>query len=496
VSGISADSIPAGKPTEPASLGSHAMRGAFWNVLFSVLNKVTTFGGQIVLAWYLVPADMGLIALATSVSAMLSVISVASLADTILQEKDEAKFLRDFGQIFWICNSINIGLAALCMLAAPWIGRAYHQPALTPVLILIEVNAVFVGLSLVYGTALKRSLHFKKLAIIFFISGTIQSVVSVVMAWKGCGAYSIIVPLALSSLIGLVLQFWAAGPIPVGRPQPRLWPGYLAPSFWLLFMTILPALQTQGTSFVMGFSQNTEQIGLFFWGYSLANQVVFLICNNLRTVLFPTLARLNHEPVRQAEAIRKSTSLMMTVLAYFCVLQAVTARPLIGLIFPQRWQGAVGVVGWISLGMLTQPLSILCFSLLMAQAKYRQVVQNAAVQGALVVACAALGCLLPGADAERAGAWTALGFLLGGLYSGWQMLAPLGRPWASLAGLLTKPLLMAAGCGLCGVLAVQAVAGRGLALQVALGGLAVTLAYAAAIRLFDMASYRELRSRF
>ncbi|HXC65447.1 MAG TPA: oligosaccharide flippase family protein, partial [bacterium] len=287
----------------------------------------------------------------------------------------------------------------------------------------------------------------------------------------------------------------AAGPMPIGRPQPRLWLGHLAPSFWLLFMTILPALQTQGTSFVMGFSQDTEQIGLFFWGYSLANQVVFLICNNLRTVLFPTLARLNHEPVRQAEAIRKSTSLMMTVLAYFCVLQAVTARPLIGLIFPQRWQGAVGVVGWVSLGMLTQPLSILCFSLLMAQAKYRQVMVNAAVQGALVVGCAALGCLRAGANAESAGAWTALGFFLGGLYSGWQMLAPLGRPWAGLARLLTKPLCMAAACGLCGQLAAAALEPRGLLAQVLGGGLGVTLAYAAAIRLFDMGAYRELRSR-
>jgi O-antigen/teichoic acid export membrane protein len=478
-----------------APLGRQALRGAFWNLLFSILNKLTTVGGQVVLAWFLVPQDLGLVALATSLSSLLSVVSVAALTDPLVQTHDDGLFKRDIGQVFWLCNSINFVLAALAMLAAPAIARAYGQPSLAPLLVLIELNGLLVGLSLVYGSALKRALRFKSLAFIFFIAGTLQSLFSMLLAWAGWGAYAVVVPLLLSSLAALLCQWRAAGPLPLGRPEPGRWPAYLKPSFWLLFMTILPALQTQGTAFVMGFSQSTEQIGLYFWGYSLANQVVFLISNNLRNVLFPTLARLNHDPARQATALKKSTRIMMTVLAYFCVLQAVTARPLLGLLFPQRWEGATGVLGWISVGMLTQPLSLLCFSALMARGQYRAVVANAAVQGALVVASAAVACRLPGADATTAAAGTAAGFLLGGLYSGWQMLAPLGGPGRDLAGLLAKPLLMAAACGLTGTVASQAAASFGLFPQLCAGLLGVTLAYLSALLAFDQQSYHELRSR-
>jgi len=483
------------EPESKGSLGQHAMRGAFWSFLFSILNKVTTFASQIVLAWFLVPEDFGLIALATSITSLMSVISVGCLGDIIVQQKDDGQFKKDFGQIFWLCNSLNFVLVLLPMLASPWISRAYHQPKLLPVLLLIEANGLFVGLSLVYGCALKRSLKFKTLSVIFFVSGTIQSLVSIFMAWKGYGAYSIVVPIVLSSIVALLYQVYAAGFLPVGKPEPKLWLAYLAPSFWLLFLTILGALQSQGTSFVMGFSQNTAQIGLYFWGFSLANQIVFLICNNLRQVLFPTFAKLNGQSERQSDALRKSTRIMLIVIAYFCVIQAVTARPMIGLIFPARWLAAAPVVSWISLGMLTQPLSILCFSMLMAKAQYRDVVINSIVQGVLVVLCAMIGSLPAGSDSQSAASWTALGFFLGGLFSGWQMLTPFGHGLKVLAQILTKPLLLALACGLCGVLAVQAVQNQNLYWQLGMGILGVSAAYALAIRLFDMESYRALRSR-
>lgn len=487
--------VDPGSALEPASpsLGRQAMHGAFWNVLFSILNKVTTFGGQIVLAWFLLPSDLGLIGLATSVTSMMSIISVGSLGDIIVQERDDEKFRKDFGEVFWLCNSINLATAVLAIAVTPWVGRAYQQPQLVPLILLFILNGQFVGFSLIHGAALKRSLRFKSMAVIFFISGTIQSLASIFMAWRGYGPYAIIVPLALSSLIGLICQVYAVGKVSLGRPHPHLWPAYLRPSFWLLFMTILPALQGQGTSFVMGFSQSTTQIGLYFWGFSLANQVIFLICGNLRNVLFPTLARLNDDPLRQAEALKKSTGIMMTVLAFLCVLQAVTAAPLIALIFPERWRSASAVVSWISLGMLTQPFSMLCYSILMAKAQYRLVVINAAVQGALVLTCATIGCLMPNSNATCAASWTALGFFLGGIYSGWQMFEPLGRPWRQLAGLMAKPLSIAAGCGLCGYLAAQSVSEHGFLWQLSLGFTGVSVAYAAAIRLFDMQTYRQLR---
>jgi O-antigen/teichoic acid export membrane protein len=476
-------------------LGRRAVRGAFWNILFSILNKVSTLGAQWVLAWLLLPADFGLVALATSISSLMDVVSVSSLGNILVQETDEGRFRRDFGQVFWLINAINGALVLLTFAVAPWIGRAYGQPGLSPLLMLIAVNGLFTGLSLAHGSALQRSLKFKSLAFIFLVAGTLQSLASILLAWLGWGPYAILVPLALSSLAGMVLQVRAAGPLPLGRPRPGLWLGFLAPSFWLLFLDLLMALPGQCTSFIMGFGQGPAQIGIFFWGFSIANQLVFLTCANLRKVLFPTFAALNGQPERQAAALKRSLTMMTTALAYLCVLQAVTAGPLIALFFPGRWAGAAPVVSWISLGLLTQPLTMLYYSLMMARGEYRRVAANALVQGLLVVACASVGCLPEGSGPASAAAWTAMGYFAAGIYCGWELLAPYGKAWRSLAGLLAKPLLMALGCGLLGAGALRLAGPAALALQLGLGILVVTGSFALAIRFFDLESYRALRSR-
>ncbi len=106
-------------PGPATPLGRHAVHGAFWNILFSVLNKATTFGAQMVLAWLLRPADFGLVALALAISGMLDVVSGSSLGSILVQQTDEAQFRADFGQVFWLINAINGCLALLTIALAP-----------------------------------------------------------------------------------------------------------------------------------------------------------------------------------------------------------------------------------------------------------------------------------------------------------------------------------------------------------------------------------------
>ena len=63
--------------------------------------------------------------------------------------------------------------------------------------------------------------------------------------------------------------------------------------------------------------------------------------------------------------------MLILSVAPICALQIVLARPVIELLFHQRWLPAVPVVQWLSLGMITQPLGILGASLLLARGQYR-----------------------------------------------------------------------------------------------------------------------------
>ncbi len=477
----------------PASLGSHTARGAFWSLLFSLLNKATTFGSQLALAYFLAPKDFGVLALAGSLGTLLSFVSVGSLADSLVQEGDEARFRQGFSDLFWLTNTLNFGLALVTLAAAPFLARAYHEPRLAGLLAVLALNGVFSGLSLAHGAALKRSLRFKDMAVIFFAAGTLQSLLQVLMAWRGAGAYAIAVPLAASSLLGTLWQWRAAGDLPLGRPEPRRWGAHLRGSFWLLFLGTALALPGQATSFVMGFRQSAAQIGMYFWGFSMANQAVFLLGNNLRQVFFPAFARLNAEPERQGRALKESARVMTSLTAFLCAAQAAAAAPGIALVFPARWAGAAPVVEAVSLGLATQALTVLYFSIAMAQGRYRAVVLNAAIQAALVAAGACLGALPAGRGPLGAAVGTAAGLLAAGAYCGWDMLRPYGRALASLASLCAAPLACAAAAFFAGRWAAGLAGGPAARLALAAAG--STLAYALALAALDRDTLRQIRSR-
>src|SRR6185503_20474222 len=107
-----------GEQTPPvARMGAQTARGAFWTVLFSILNKVVALGSQMALAWFLVPEQIGLVALALSVTSVVALILGGNLRSVLVQRQES--FATDAGQVFWLSLTMNVGAAVLLALLAP-----------------------------------------------------------------------------------------------------------------------------------------------------------------------------------------------------------------------------------------------------------------------------------------------------------------------------------------------------------------------------------------
>src|ERR1700689_1047429 len=108
-----------------ASMGAQAARGAFWNILFSALNKLVAFGGQIALAWFLLPQDMGLAGIALAVT---SIVSIASgTIPTILLIQHEGSFEENAGEIFWFSLMMNFAATVLLVALSPLAGHLFKD---------------------------------------------------------------------------------------------------------------------------------------------------------------------------------------------------------------------------------------------------------------------------------------------------------------------------------------------------------------------------------
>ncbi len=382
-----------------ASIGDQAARGAFWNILFSVLNKLVAFGGQIALAWFLLPEDMGLAGIALAVT---SIVSIASgTIPTILLIQHEGSFEENAGEIFWFSLTANFAAALLLVSVSPWAGQLFNDSRMAPIILILAMTLPLMALPTIYASHLYKDLRFRALAQIRFGEGLIRSIGSVILAALGFGACSLVLPQPVGAVYTAVRCHRLAGEIPLGRPHPRRWPALLAPALWLVALAGVNALQANGIIFVIGVMHDPTAAGFYSWGFALSSQAIFLLGTNLQSVFFPVLSKLNHDSSRQIEAFRRACTVLILVIVPVCALQIVLARPAIELLFRDRWLPAVPVVQWLSMGMMTQPLGILGTSLLLARGQYRLLAGLAGALTILNMAAAIIGAYF-GREAEIA----------------------------------------------------------------------------------------------
>ncbi len=372
-----------------SSVGAQATHGAFWTILFAGLNKLLAFGSQIALAWYLLPEEMGLVGMVLSITSIVSLVSGTNLKNLLIQR--QGAFEENAGDVFWLSLTMNFSAAVLLAAFSPLAGQCFKEPRVVPLLLIMAAAVPLMALPTIYASRLYQDLRFRVLAQIQFGEGLIRNVGSVVLATLGFGAYSLVLPQSASAIYAAACCRGVAGKIPIGRPHPHRWPALLAPAFWLMLLALVTALQSSGTIFVIGLMHTPAVTGFYTWGFALSSQAIFLLGINLQGVFFPVLSKLNDDLKRQNQAFQKACKILILALAPICALQIVLARPVIELLFHQRWLPAVPVVQWLSVGMITQPLSILGTSLLLARGQYRLLASLTAVITILSTAAAMVG---------------------------------------------------------------------------------------------------------
>ncbi len=441
--------VAAGIARPAPAVGTQAARGAFWTILFSVLNKCVTLGSQIALAWFLVPEDMGVVALTLSITSVVSTFCAFNLAKVLIQRRDS--FQQDAGQVFWLALAMNVTASLLLVALSPIGASLFKEPRVTSLTLVVAAAIPFMALPTIYVAALYRDLRFKSIAMIQFGEGALRSGAAVALAALGSGALSLVLPLVPGAIYSTVAFRWAAGRLPLSRPAPRTWPALLAPALWLMLQTLFVAVQAHGTNFVIGITHNSTVAGFYFWGFSISSQAMFLLAANLQGVLFPVLSKVNDDPLRQYLGFRKACQVLTVIAVPVCVLQMVLARPLIELAFADRWARSIPVVEWLSLGFLTQSLTVLASSLLLARGRFGLLAALTGLSAVMVTAAATIGALT-GAEAEIA-RWVGGSLFLTGLAAGIVALRQFNRNALALAGLAGVPLLLVPASILAGWLA-------------------------------------------
>jgi PST family polysaccharide transporter len=286
----------------------------------------------IVLARLLSPQDFGVMSLATVVTVFVALFrDMGTGAALIRHQSAGVELLRN---LFTLNILLGAGGGLLTASLAPSAARFFDAPILEPVLQVLAVSLAVGGLAVVPQAVLERESRFDRLAQIE-IGGVAMGVVTgISMAYHGWGIWSLVGQSLATTIVTTVLLVLASGARPTCRPEWKLLRGVASYTLNLFGFNVFNYLVTNADRVLIGKLLGAEPLGYYSLAYQIALGPVRSGATVVSRVLFPSLARLQHDHFALGKEYLNSVGLMVLLcfplMALLVGLGDVGTRALLG----------------------------------------------------------------------------------------------------------------------------------------------------------------------
>lgn len=246
-----------------------------------------------VLTRMLSPGEFGIAGIAMVIIFVSSVFLDMGFARALIQAKKTGK--AEYSSVFFLNLSLGVVFTALCFFAAAPLALFYNLPKLEPVLKVLAFLFLINSVSLVPTALMTREMKFKRMAIAGLISTVISGAVSIFMAAKGYGVWSLVAQYMVSAILSAFLTFYFARWIPVLMLSRKTLQPLWSYGSKMFFSSLLSVIVTRLDVFIVGRLFNATKLGYYTRSQSIDSAMRQFSSGSLISVFFPTVARLQDE---------------------------------------------------------------------------------------------------------------------------------------------------------------------------------------------------------
>lgn len=369
-------------------LRHRATVGVFWNSVQRLSASGIGFLVTLLLAYFLEPADFGLMAMMAVFVAVATSLMDSGFTQALIRKPDAGP--QDFTTAF--CANLALGLLAyaLLFLCAPGIAAFYREPALVGLLrvagLVVPVNASMA----VQVAILSRRLDFKSQLRATIPATLVSGLVAVALAYAGWGVWALVVQMLVAATVTSA-SYWMSS---VWRPQwafswaslremygfgSRLFAaGLIDTVFQNLYIVVIARL----------FSAMVA--GHYFFANKIKDLILAQLVIAIQTVTYPALASVQHDDARLKSGYRQVIQVTVFILFPALLFTAALAEPLFRVLLPDRWLPAVPYLQLLCLAGLLYPLHALNLEVLKVKGRsdlflYLDIAKKAVFTGVLAI---------------------------------------------------------------------------------------------------------------
>ena len=337
------------------------LKGTIWISAARGATNILGFVSTLILARVLVPADFGLVALGTTMLAILQAVTNISLSSALVQHRNPTP---EHFHTAWTLGFARALLIGGLFAASSWTAaRLYHEPRLVPVMLALSVSVMLNGLANPRSIMLTKELVFWQQFMMQVSQRIVALVVSIALALIYRNYWSLIWGTIVGQFVGVIISYTV---LPF-RPRLHWRHGRELFSFsmWLTFGQIVNTINWKFDHLLIGGYLGRAELGYYTVGDNLAVIPSREATLPLTSTLFPAFSNLAHDPPRLAAAYQRAQSLVTAIALPVGVGVAVTADLIVRLTMGDKWLPAVLVIQVLAsvfalqtIGTLSQPLAM------------------------------------------------------------------------------------------------------------------------------------------
>lgn len=187
-----------------SSLKSKFLSSLGWLGLSRIIVQTGTWAATIIIARLLTPADYGLVGMAGLFTGIIMLFGDFGLGASIIQKKKLD--IDELSSLFYVLSGIGCIITILIFLIAPLGGKFFNEHEVTNLIRLSSITFLISSLSTIPRNLMQKEMKFKTLGIIQSISALSSSVITILLAWSGCGAYSLMWGTISNSFFNTILS--------------------------------------------------------------------------------------------------------------------------------------------------------------------------------------------------------------------------------------------------------------------------------------------------
>ena len=351
-------------PDRTPTLKSRSIAALGWSAIDVAGRQGIQFLVMLFLARLLSPAEFGLLGMLSLFIALAGSIVDSGFGSALIQRKEITE--ADKSSVFLFNGAMGTFMALTMFSAAPWIAGFYRESILLPLTRLMALNLFIGSFGVVQVAVLTRNLDFRTPCKAGIVAMIVSGTSAVWMAWRGYGVWS----LAAQSLIYTTVStglIWAFCP---WKPSLRFRIASLRSLFGfgsrMLASGLLNTFFDRIQLAVIGKAFSAAALGFYTRAFSTQQFPVSFLSAVVNRVTFPIFSQLSHNGDSLRLAVRRAlVSVMLPTLPMMLGL-AVVAKPLVLVLFGEKWLPCVPYLRVLGIAGALWPLHVMNLDVVMA----------------------------------------------------------------------------------------------------------------------------------